>query len=397
MLGLASLGIGAVTVCVGACGWPLLTGEIPSPASRQRPGAVHDSNRPTTCGQLAAWAWRSPTGAVRDEPQALKRSFHTAAAQTGRRGDHQRWRERRRCRPHARRCSGRRAHGGVAFWRIAMRPTPDGVGDIWPAPMAASAVLFGLPGNPVAAMVTFPGPSCGPHCCGMMGPPGVRPGCCAPAARRRLAQEAWAHRVPARTVETVDGRRLSRCDQAQGLGACELHGEANGSDRAATTTRAMSPPATKRRGHPGRRDESPGGTAGRSIVGEAPGYIPGVLATSTRSRCASVVTGRVTGPRVFFGARRMALRASSVVGRHHEDRPQVPSDMPPDDDPADLAAARRPAPRPAPGIAPSTMAPVVIMIGRSRCEADSLMASSVFQPARATGWRTPPIRIPVLA
>ena len=40
--------------------------------------------------------------------------------------------------------------GGVAFWRIAMRPgRPMAVGRI------GKSVLFGLPGNPVAVMVTF--------------------------------------------------------------------------------------------------------------------------------------------------------------------------------------------------------------------------------------------------
>ena len=40
--------------------------------------------------------------------------------------------------------------GDVAFWRIAMRPgRPMAVGRI------GNSVLFGLPGNPVAVMVTF--------------------------------------------------------------------------------------------------------------------------------------------------------------------------------------------------------------------------------------------------
>jgi molybdopterin molybdotransferase len=40
--------------------------------------------------------------------------------------------------------------GDVAFWKIAMRPgRPMAVGRI------GDAVLFGLPGNPVAVMVTF--------------------------------------------------------------------------------------------------------------------------------------------------------------------------------------------------------------------------------------------------
>jgi len=44
--------------------------------------------------------------------------------------------------------------GDVAFWRIAMRPgRPMAVGRIQRGERAA--VLFGLPGNPVAVMVTF--------------------------------------------------------------------------------------------------------------------------------------------------------------------------------------------------------------------------------------------------
>ena len=40
--------------------------------------------------------------------------------------------------------------GDVAFWRIAMRPgRPMAVGRI------GNSILFGLPGNPVAVMVTF--------------------------------------------------------------------------------------------------------------------------------------------------------------------------------------------------------------------------------------------------
>ena len=47
--------------------------------------------------------------------------------------------------------------GDVAFWRIAMRPgRPMAVGRIASTgPGPSGAVLFGLPGNPVAVMVTF--------------------------------------------------------------------------------------------------------------------------------------------------------------------------------------------------------------------------------------------------
>ena len=45
--------------------------------------------------------------------------------------------------------------GDVAFWKIAMRPgRPMAVGRI-PAGNQRSTILFGLPGNPVAVMVTF--------------------------------------------------------------------------------------------------------------------------------------------------------------------------------------------------------------------------------------------------
>jgi molybdopterin molybdotransferase len=49
--------------------------------------------------------------------------------------------------------------GDVAFWKIAMRPgRPLAFGRLWSGPragMGKSALLFGLPGNPVAVMATF--------------------------------------------------------------------------------------------------------------------------------------------------------------------------------------------------------------------------------------------------
>ena len=47
--------------------------------------------------------------------------------------------------------------GDVAFWRVAMRPgRPMAVGRLTGAQVGQpGAVLFGLPGNPVAVMVTF--------------------------------------------------------------------------------------------------------------------------------------------------------------------------------------------------------------------------------------------------
>ncbi|HEX4855584.1 MAG TPA: molybdopterin-binding protein, partial [Limnobacter sp.] len=46
--------------------------------------------------------------------------------------------------------------GSVNFWKIAMRPgRPMAFGQVHDATSGQSAYLFGLPGNPVAVMVTF--------------------------------------------------------------------------------------------------------------------------------------------------------------------------------------------------------------------------------------------------
>ena len=85
-------------------------------------------------------------GVVRDEPLALEAAFRSAAAQADliissggvSVGE-------------ADFTKGMMAKlGDVAFWRIAMRPgRPFALGRI------GTTVLFGLPGNPVAVMVTF--------------------------------------------------------------------------------------------------------------------------------------------------------------------------------------------------------------------------------------------------
>jgi molybdopterin molybdotransferase len=89
-------------------------------------------------------------GVVRDEPAALETAFRDAARQADAiitsggvsmgEADHTK--------------AMMKQLGDVAFWRIAMRPgRPMAVGRIEEA--GKSAVLFGLPGNPVAVMVTF--------------------------------------------------------------------------------------------------------------------------------------------------------------------------------------------------------------------------------------------------
>jgi molybdopterin molybdotransferase len=121
--------------------------EILSLGEAPREGAVYDSNRYTVHGLLTRLGCEViDLGVVRDDPQALEAAFRDAAA-----------------RADAIITSGgvsvgeadytkamMKKLGDVAFWKIAMRPG---------RPMAAGrigeSVLFGLPGNPVAVMVTF--------------------------------------------------------------------------------------------------------------------------------------------------------------------------------------------------------------------------------------------------
>ena len=121
--------------------------EILSFGEPPREGAVYDSNRYTVHGLLTRLGCEViDLGVVRDEPALLEQAFGAAAAQAD-----------------AIITSGgvsvgeadftkamMKQLGDVAFWKIAMRPgRPMAVGRI------GDAVLFGLPGNPVAVMVTF--------------------------------------------------------------------------------------------------------------------------------------------------------------------------------------------------------------------------------------------------
>jgi molybdopterin molybdotransferase len=133
--------------------------EILSLGEAPREGAVYDSNRYTVFGMLRRLGCEViDMGVVRDEPALLEAAFTEAAA-----------------RADAIITSGgvsvgeadftkamMKKLGDVAFWRIAMRPgRPMAVGRIPPAVGQATpinpqgAILFGLPGNPVAVMVTF--------------------------------------------------------------------------------------------------------------------------------------------------------------------------------------------------------------------------------------------------
>jgi len=145
---IASLGIGEVAVRRRVRVAFFCTGdELASIGTALKQGEVYDSNRYTLHGMLARLGVEMrDLGVVRDHPAALEAAFRDAAA----------W------------ADAIVTTGGVSvgeadfvkpmmaklgealFWRIAMRPgRPMAFGRI------GEAFLFGLPGNPVAVMVTF--------------------------------------------------------------------------------------------------------------------------------------------------------------------------------------------------------------------------------------------------
>jgi molybdopterin molybdotransferase len=121
--------------------------ELASIGTKLKEGEVYDSNRYTLHGMLARLGVQiADLGVVRDDPVLLEKAFRKAAQEndvvitTGG-------------------VSVGEADfvkqlmaklGEVLFWKIAMRPgRPMAFGKI------GDAFLFGLPGNPVAVMVTF--------------------------------------------------------------------------------------------------------------------------------------------------------------------------------------------------------------------------------------------------
>jgi molybdopterin molybdotransferase len=168
----ASLGIKTVPVCRRIKVAYFSTGdEILSLGEPAREGAVYDSNRYTVFGLLTRLGCEViDMGVVRDQPDALEAAFVcsalcsdaiiTSGGVSVGEADYTK--------------AMMKKLGDVAFWRIAMRPgRPMAVGHILREKLAASpyksgtirsekksdfkgsAVLFGLPGNPVAVMVTF--------------------------------------------------------------------------------------------------------------------------------------------------------------------------------------------------------------------------------------------------
>ncbi len=128
--------------------------ELRSIGEPLEPGCVYDSNRYTLYAMLQRLGVEVlDMGVVRDEPALLEAAFREAAESADAiitsggvsvgEADFTRQMMARL--------------GEVAFWRIAMRPgRPMAFGRIDSrGPGSKSAVLFGLPGNPVAVMVTF--------------------------------------------------------------------------------------------------------------------------------------------------------------------------------------------------------------------------------------------------
>ncbi|HSD42311.1 MAG TPA: gephyrin-like molybdotransferase Glp [Burkholderiales bacterium] len=146
----ASLGLAEVTVRRRPRVAFFSTGdELASIGAPLREGEVYDSNRYTLYGMLARLGVDLiDMGVVRDDPARLERAFLDAAANADAVitsggvsvGEADFTRD----------LLGRL--GEVLFWKIAMRPgRPMAVGRI------GNAHFFGLPGNPVAVMVTFYG------------------------------------------------------------------------------------------------------------------------------------------------------------------------------------------------------------------------------------------------
>ncbi|BEU96895.1 molybdopterin molybdotransferase MoeA [Acidovorax sp. DW039] len=222
--------------------------EILSLGEPPREGAVYDSNRYTVFGLLTRLGVEViDMGVVRDDPALLETAFTTAAqcadaiitsggVSVGE-ADHTR--------------AMMKKLGDVAFWRIAMRPgRPMAVGQIAAAPaqaktassadkssagsyqndnnQTAEAILFGLPGNPVAVMVTFLA-FVRPALLRMMG--STRP---APPLLRAASTEAM-RKKPGRTeyqrgtvTTAADGSLQVRTTGNQGSGVLSSMVQANG-------------------------------------------------------------------------------------------------------------------------------------------------------------------------
>ena len=245
---LASLGLAEVPVMRRLRVAYFSTGdEILSFGEPPREGAVYDSNRYTVFGLLTRLGVQViDMGVVKDDPALLEAAFRSAAARADAvitsggvsvgEADHTK--------------AMMKKLGDVAFWRIAMRPgRPMAVGRIPPEARQAvaqsaagahaesaisylndsgGAILFGLPGNPVAVMVTFLA-FVRPALLRMMG---ARP---RPGVLLRAASEEPMRKKPGRTeyqrgivTQHADRRLTVRTTGNQGSGVLSSMVQANG-------------------------------------------------------------------------------------------------------------------------------------------------------------------------
>jgi molybdopterin molybdotransferase len=154
---LASLGIGEINVRRRLRVAFFSTGdELRSLGEPLEAGSVYDSNRYTLFAMLRRLSVDTlDLGVIRDEPAALEAALRSAAASAdvvltsggvsvGEADVTRRLLQ---------------TFGDVAFWSLAMRPgRPLAFGRIWSGErpgVGLPALFFGLPGNPVAVMVTF--------------------------------------------------------------------------------------------------------------------------------------------------------------------------------------------------------------------------------------------------
>ena len=243
---MASLGMAEVSVMRRLRVAYFSTGdEILSLGEPPREGAVYDSNRYTVFGLLTRMGCEViDLGVVKDQPALLEAAFLHAAREADAvitsggvsvgEADHTK--------------AMMKKLGDVAFWRIAMRPgrpmavgriaVPDLQGESASGARRTSAsssqndrnpaILFGLPGNPVAVMVTFFA-FVRPALLRMMGARAEAP------VLLRAASEEPLRKKPGRTeyqrgivTQHADGRLTVRTTGNQGSGVLSSMVQANG-------------------------------------------------------------------------------------------------------------------------------------------------------------------------
>jgi molybdopterin molybdotransferase len=126
--------------------------EIVQPGQPLQPGQIYDSNRFSLMAAIARLGMEVlDLGGVPDDPAQLRATLDRAATEADAvitsggvsMGDADHTRELLA------------ARGEVAFWKVAMRPGRPFAFGALRGPEGRRAYLFALPGNPVAALVTF--------------------------------------------------------------------------------------------------------------------------------------------------------------------------------------------------------------------------------------------------